>query len=1228
MSNDFSDNVQATFDALLTESNAELSKKYNMPEVPGTTSRQLSYGWAQGQNIVGNVVGVAKSATKAASGPSDFDFYAKFNEKLRQADISEEFPEYKGLKPEDRTGAMVAGELAVAVADPVLAVLPWTRLGKAAYQSGTLATARLYGSAAGLEESARQLNTDGAVDPFRIGLVTVGAGTIAGGLDKVVRSFPAIKETFKQRVAKNEEQSDFIDDMARVAQEKPRVKVDVEGNPLVEDKARIKVDVEGNPIQAFTPEEEQVVGKVTQAAPKLEKVTFEDLNFQERLVQISRIDKIIKRTRARLDSNSKKYNKEKLKKDLEKQLTYKARLEKNISEDMIQLYKDKADVTADLLEDLADKGELTESIFSKVLMEFTRPAIGGTGGAIVGNMFDDDSDHNFMYWGAALGAGGMFLQKRIQNSEALTSLKDNGDVIIGEGLKSTASRMISQLKYQTATTSATKMDAAGGWVQLIGNKLFSRIASGDVSSVEALTIQKQDEYFARLAEAVESPTLKSVVERLQTMTEGTRIKIQDEIFAINTVAGEVLRGLTDINSLSVGYKGLTGKLNPLSAEDIEAVKNAVPKLAALRDEHKQYVQAAGVSLKQDLGDDYGLPQLWNRELIGKNYQSFLIDLKKAVDIQKNNEGKSFNPDNFAEKVSGREYLKEDYGKSDAVFVTSEYSKHKIFRSTSNYFETTRQLTDKEAVRFLASKGWINLDANEALAKYGFESTKIAEFARVFGANGEVINLALNRLTKGFNAAADEAPPQQRDLILREGEAQIKLITDGVEAFWGKLGNPMPVVSNSVRTLQALANMQYLSTVAIANLPDLLQPFINSGFGEAAKVTLNRLSKGPSFAQEGTFKYSNTWERELQNFLIGGGIDSRSSAFIVNSQDLFFKGVGLQKVTEASRNFAYDVGVNRAFNLASKTKLTSPERKELQTLLGKEVTPEDLQVIKQYKTAEEAFRALDARNFLDTAGRQAADRDAIIPLVGNRLLFTQSRNPLVRATGQFLSWTMAKSAQLNKIISKVEDGDAKLALRMLTAIPVYAGLRELKGMVNPNTSVDAYEDEDFIDKGLRGLKISGQANNWAVDKIAEALKYNLSSRDNQLGGIAPALGFLEQAIKTLLRDVPKELSEGDVSEAATKVGEVLPFSSQIIAGTEKVKEAFSKGGEVEVPNASPEPDERIDKMTGLPYNLQAGPAFMDEEDPLKRLGLAGGGTVTQQDPLERMGFGLGGGVSNL
>ena len=65
----------------------------------------------------------------------------------------------------------------------------------------------------------------------------------------------------------------------------------------------------------------------------------------------------------------------------------------------------------------------------------------------------------------------------------------------------------------------------------------------------------------------------------------------------------------------------------------------------------------------------------------------------------------------------------------------------------------------------------------------------------------------------------------------------------------------------------------------------------------------------------------------------------------------------------------------------------------------------------------------------------------------------------------------------------------------------------------------------------------------------------------------------------------------------------------------------KGGEVEVPNAPEEPDERIDKMTGLPYNLQAGIPFRDEEDPLKRLGLVGGGKAV--DPIERLGFAVGG-----
>jgi hypothetical protein len=73
-----------------------------------------------------------------------------------------------------------------------------------------------------------------------------------------------------------------------------------------------------------------------------------------------------------------------------------------------------------------------------------------------------------------------------------------------------------------------------------------------------------------------------------------------------------------------------------------------------------------------------------------------------------------------------------------------------------------------------------------------------------------------------------------------------------------------------------------------------------------------------------------------------------------------------------------------------------------------------------------------------------------------------------------------------------------------------------------------------------------------------------------------------------------------------------------------RDQFASGGEVNVPQAPKEPDQRIDKMTGLPYDVQAGDAFIDNDDPLRRLGFKGGGLVL--DPLKRMGFGVGGKVA--
>ena len=58
---------------------------------------------------------------------------------------------------------------------------------------------------------------------------------------------------------------------------------------------------------------------------------------------------------------------------------------------------------------------------------------------------------------------------------------------------------------------------------------------------------------------------------------------------------------------------------------------------------------------------------------------------------------------------------------------------------------------------------------------------------------------------------------------------------------------------------------------------------------------------------------------------------------------------------------------------------------------------------------------------------------------------------------------------------------------------------------------------------------------------------------------------------------------------------------------------STGGEVSelIPNAPSEPDERINKLTGVPYNEGAGAAYMDTDDPLRVLKMNEGGDV--EDP---------------
>ena len=106
-------------------------------------------------------------------------------------------------------------------------------------------------------------------------------------------------------------------------------------------------------------------------------------------------------------------------------------------------------------------------------------------------------------------------------------------------------------------------------------------------------------------------------------------------------------------------------------------------------------------------------------------------------------------------------------------------------------------------------------------------------------------------------------------------------------------------------------------------------------------------------------------------------------------------------------------------------------------------------------------------------------------------------------------------------------------------------------------------------------------------------------------------------------------ESNISEVTTRQNELynrmleLPLhDSTAFDPTEWVKDEADEagepaprtqlvgGGEVSelIPNAPSEPDERVNKVTGLPYNEGAGAAYMDTDDPMRVLKMNEGGKV--------------------
>jgi hypothetical protein len=1165
-------------------------------------STKASYGAAQETTIGGNIFRMAKAAVLAGTSDKSWSESLEEMEKERQTEIDERFPMLANLKESEEDLAILSGRLGVAVADPVTFAMPWLKVAKAGTVGARVAKTAALGAGVSVGDTAlREKVVYGEVSPISLGIAaTVGSASSVLGLGVQ----EGINFVQRKRTVAN-----ALKDVEPEEITKTNVTIDASTAKPVEDAVNTAADEVG-----FNAAE---VGAKNSFLPEYVAAT-----------------EAIKKERAELNKLIRETSDESVKKELKAKRSSlsskQTALNKKLKQETIGLIDQKNEVNIRALELLAENESFSTKAARAIMSEATKPLIGATGGFIHGAGFREDSqDVETLYVSMALGAGLGAAWKRIDASDAITSInKDTAKMAINEAGFNYNTR---NLKTLFGATTATRLDSYGGWNKVIGNLTFSRFGQ-NTDSVEARTLRAQSEWVGKI-----NGILKDSGK-------------DDELMEI---VGEAMYGFIPKGSLVPGYKGLNDTLKGITQEQVDEVKRIVPLLKTAQEQMKTRASASGIKYEEI--DFYGMSVRhdFSKSTNAKAIEEHRQDLMEAVAIHnKNNPEAKINATKYANQVldlnhsKAGKYVPSSTGASP--FKYNKEGKVTSFRRAADFFELERKLTDPEALQYLAANGRINLNARDVISDYGSSSLKVFEFADMFGPNGEVINLALKGIQSSFKGKKSMGGENFA------GEKYTKQLTNSIEAYWNGYGTRShQFLEDSTRALTTLANTTYLGLVTLANVADLAQPFYKSGFGATAKALLQE-AKGKSFTKMSHFQYDRSFERELETLLKSRPVSdqgklSRGSDWINRR---FFEFVQLKNLNRISRTFAYDVGVNRAFDMAKKFKGDKKLSKVIITELeDMGLNVNDLRKISRYSTVEEAFDEKNAKSILDIAGRKVAERDVIVPNVGNRLLFTQTNNSPVRAMGQFLSWAQGKSAEVNALTKRIENGDTATLVRMTAVTPVLLGWEQFRQWAGNDDFYYDREQEtegnDFVKDVADGLQRTATYAPWWVESISSIIKYNTGLIDGRprfdaAEAVAPALAFLEEG-GTGLVEAGLDAKAGDWKGATKEVLEsgFIPLGKQTLKAVKGVtgKELlydrpetpdeevleFKKGGEVDIERAASEPDERIDKMTGMPYDQQAGTAFVDEEDPLRRMGFGKGGGV---DPLRRLGFGHGGKVLNV
>ncbi|MEL0115227.1 MAG: phage tail tip lysozyme [Gammaproteobacteria bacterium] len=1073
-----------------------------------TDAEKIRYGIDKQNTFFGNLYRVAKAGIQGAFDPDkDFKDYIKYNANQEQLKLQQTYGELASGAYEDDT-VVQAAAMATMMLDPFYIaayMTPWGRAATATLKGVSV----LSGVTVGLDTMMNNLATTGTIDAKSVGIATA-AGATLGPL--TVKAFSAIKTLLPNannaqiqkiigvvegRKAKELgiSQAEFKK-LQTIAGDKDLLAI----NKELQKAAKNWVAPIANETRLFNATEKSLQSKLVKLGKDVKDV--EGIKFFKAAKDdtIKQLEKTLKITNKKLSDKTKEFN---LK---QKQLWKQTAAEEKKLTDLVA----KRDYT--ILKKLKEQKSLSRNLAEAVISASIRPALGAGIGYAFGRLWggEDANLNNWMLTGASLGA----LNKLIQRSGTVfaTGEKNFLENLIYNNATKNAFQKVREL---TATTTSSKLKAIGGETEKIGMKLFQEIDS-PVSKFSASAVSDRLKliYSNRAFKLVAGTTAEEQAAAIR-IVRGSKEKATPKI---QKLADNIRKYLDDF------YKEYTDVGIGLRRTVEKKVKGKTKKVTERIDRIKDY-----------------FPRVWNWDKVKEDPEKFKRVLTEIFKNKKAKEPKveaekfynslaSHNEKGFYSKEATTELI------NSIIGGKKKSSTKGLIRNLplSDHIENDRVLsgTYAQVEKVLSKNGYLVDNIPAVFNKLISSSADSIAFARQFGPKGELLDDYVRNIVNKY-----AGNPNQAALASKE----IKLVMDSIDGFFGRYGQVRQgIVKSGAGILSTISNLNMLDRVTIASLGDLVQPFTTSNNFRSWIQGLNRtaiLAKNESgIAKNLGYAQSKEIEQALLKTLTP--LDDATNAAKVmgtsgvvrKANELGFKVMGLQWLTGFARRYAYNTGAIDAYTSANKLAKYAAGGNSLSTAKGIRLTNDvakygmnttDALKVGRFNSFDEAVKTKANRNILNAAGITAANRDALIPQVSNRLLFTQSRDPLVRLMGQFMSWTLAKSTQTNKLLQRIENGDVRQLVKLLAGLPVYGGiqsLREIAKYGEVQTDLETQTDK-WYSEAVRLSGVSGTATELVLGRLTGP-----GAREPWYL-FAPVFSILKDA-----GDIPKNIYQGNTDKA--------------------------------------------------------------------------------------------------